>query len=157
MLEWNLRTLIYESLIGECFWLRRDQGPELDNFQFLTSITYIYSGCPLKWCVTFVPIIMTSKHFWLLQWIWDQTKVTYSWCTTTCSHWNHCIWSLELWEQEFLVLEKSLQSFFKNFLGYKSSSHTINLIKTNYQNSSNIAGFHSSCQHLNLVIHSMVK
>ena len=26
-----------------------------------------FSGCPLKWCMTYVLIIMTSKHFWLLQ------------------------------------------------------------------------------------------
>ena len=35
-----------------------------------------YSGCTLKWCMTFVPIIRTSKPFWLLQCIWHQTRVT---------------------------------------------------------------------------------
>ena len=29
--------------------------------------TQTYSGRTLKWCMTFVPVIMTSKHFWLLQ------------------------------------------------------------------------------------------
>ena len=65
----------------------------------------LYSGRTLKWCMTFVPIIRTSKHFWLLQCIWLQTRVTYPWCTTTCSHWNHCILSQELWEDKFLVLK----------------------------------------------------
>ena len=68
----------------------------------------IYSGLPLKLCMTFVLLIMTSKHFWLLQCIWHQTRVTYPWCTTTCSYWNHCIWSQELWEHKFLVFKNGL-------------------------------------------------
>ena len=39
----------------------------------------------LKLCMTFVHIIRTSKHFWLLQWIWPQTKVTFS-ATETIVH-----------------------------------------------------------------------
>ena len=38
--------------------------------------SYTHSGHQLKWCMTFVPIIGTSKHLWLLQ-----SKVTYPWCT----------------------------------------------------------------------------
>ena len=55
-----------------------------------------------------VLIIMTSKNFWQLQCIWHQTRVTYLWCITDCSHWNHCIWSQELWEHNFLVLKNGL-------------------------------------------------
>ena len=73
-----------------------------------TRFTHKYSGRTLKWCMTFVPIIRTSKPFWLLQCIWHQTRVTYLWCTTTCSHQNHCIWSQELWEHKFLVLKNGL-------------------------------------------------
>ena len=67
-----------------------------------------YSGRTLKLYITFVPMIRTSKHFWLLQCIWHQTMVIYPWCSTTCSHWNHCIWSWELWEHKFLVLKNGL-------------------------------------------------
>ena len=62
---------------------------------------YSYSGRTLKLCITFVPIMRTSKHFWLLQYIWHQTMVIYPWSITTCSHWNHCLWSQELWEHKF--------------------------------------------------------
>ena len=34
----------------------------------------IYSGRTLLLCMTFVLIIMTPKHFWLLQGIWHQTR-----------------------------------------------------------------------------------
>ena len=67
-----------------------------------------YSGRTIKLYITFVPIIRTSKHFWLIQCIWHQTRVTYLWCTTTCTHNNHCIWSQELWEHKFLVLKNGL-------------------------------------------------
>ena len=72
------------------------------------TIVYVYSGRTLKLYITFVPIIRTSKHFWLLQCIWHQTMVIYPWCITTCSHWNHCIWSQELWEHKFLVFKNGL-------------------------------------------------
>ena len=36
-----------------------------------------YSGRRLFLYMTFVPMIMTSKHFWLLQCIYHQTRVTY--------------------------------------------------------------------------------
>ena len=77
---------------------------------FLGLIFYqkLLSDDSLKWCMTFVPIIRTFKHFWLLQWIWHQTRVTYPWRITYCSNWNHCIWSQELWEHKFLVLKNSL-------------------------------------------------
>ena len=68
----------------------------------------LYSGSMLRLYITFVPVIRTSKHFWLLQYIWDQTMVIYPWCITTCSHWNHCIWSQELWEYKFLVFKNGL-------------------------------------------------
>ena len=58
----------------------------IDFWTFVWMNSFFYSGRPLKWWMTFVPIIRTSKYFWLLQWIWDQTKVTYPWCTATCSH-----------------------------------------------------------------------
>ena len=67
-----------------------------------------YSGRKLELCTTFAAIIRTSKHFWLLQCIWHQTRVTYPWCITLCSHWNHCIWSQEFWDHKFLVLENGL-------------------------------------------------
>ena len=63
---------------------------------------------PIKWCMTFVPIIRTSKPFWLFQCIWQHSRVTYPWCTTNCSYQNHCIWSQELWEHNILVLKNSL-------------------------------------------------
>ena len=67
-----------------------------------------YSGRRLLLYITYVLIIRTSRHFWLLKCIWHQTRVTYPWCFTTCSHWNHCIWSQELWEHKFLVLKNGL-------------------------------------------------
>ena len=75
----------------------------VDKIQYL-----IYSGHTLKLYITFVPVIRTSKHFWPLQCIWHQTMVIYPWCITTCSHWNHCIWSQELWEHKFLVFKNGL-------------------------------------------------
>ena len=79
----------------------------------------IYSGQTLKWCMTFVLIIRTSKHFWLLQCIWHLTRVTYPWFITNCSHWNHCIWSQELWEHKFLDLKKVLL-FYRSMLRLSS-------------------------------------
>ena len=55
-----------------------------------------------------VLIIMTSKHFWLLQSTWHQIWVTYLWCIANCSHWNHCIWSQEVWEHKCLVLKNGM-------------------------------------------------
>ena len=72
-------------------------------------------GHTLKWCMTFVVIIWSSKHFWLLQCIWHLTRVTYPWFITNCSHWNHCIWSQELWEHKFLDLKKVLL-FYRSML-----------------------------------------
>ena len=69
--------------------------------------------------MTFLLIIMTSKHFWLLQSIWHQTRVTYLWCIANCSHWNHCMWSQELWEHKFLVLKKVLL-FYRSMLRLSS-------------------------------------
>ena len=51
-----------------------------------------------------VLINMTSKHFLLLQSIWHQTRVTFLWCITNCSHWNNCIWSQDLWELKLNLL-----------------------------------------------------
>ena len=37
------------------------------KFTLLCLELHTYSGRTLKWCITFVPIIRTSKPFWLLQ------------------------------------------------------------------------------------------
>ena len=80
------------------------------SFQCMIGLPQImvYSGRTLKLYITFVPVIRTSKPFWLLQYIWHQTMVIYPWCITTCSHWNHFIWSQELWEHKFLVFKNGL-------------------------------------------------
>ena len=78
-----------------------------------------YSGRTRLLCMTFGLIIMTSKHFWLLQSTWHQTRVTYLWCIANCSHWNHHIWSQELWEHKFLVLKKVLL-FYRSMLRLSS-------------------------------------
>ena len=63
-----------------------------------------YCGYHIQWVLTkmvydiAVLIIMTFKHFWLFQCLWHQPRVTYPWCIANCSHWNHCIWSQDLWE-----------------------------------------------------------
>ena len=85
-----------------------------------------YSGRTLKLCITFVPVIRTSKHFWLLQCIWHQTMVIYPWCITTCSHWNHCIWSQELWEHKFLVFKNGLL-FYRFMVEWVSFLHKMTL------------------------------
>ena len=69
--------------------------------------------------MTLVLIIMTSKPFWLLQSPWHHIRVTYLWCIANCSHWNHCIWSQELWEHKFLVLKKVLL-FYRSMLRLSS-------------------------------------
>ena len=81
----------------------------------ISIIFLLYSGRRLLLCMTFVLIIRTSKHFWLLQCIWHLTRVTYPWFITNCSHWNHCIWSQELWEHKFLDLKKVLL-FYRSML-----------------------------------------
>ena len=80
---------------------------------------YLYSGRRMLLYMTFKLIIMTSKPFWLLQSPWHHIRVTYLWCIANCSHWNHCIWSQELWEHKFLVLRKVLL-FYRSMLRLSS-------------------------------------
>ena len=68
----------------------------------------------LLWCMIFVLIILTSKYFWLLQCLWHKTRVTFSWCITTCSHWNHYIWSQDLWELDLNHRSTEYQTIFWN-------------------------------------------
>ena len=92
------------------------EKPYFVNISVKTPWIFIrYSGHTLLLCMTFVLIIRTSKHFWLLQCIWHLTRVTYPWFITNCSHWNHCIWSQELWEHKFLDLKKVLL-FYRSML-----------------------------------------
>ena len=103
-------SLLYSCLI-KSFYLLCDLLMVIANPSFTGNCLRYqvngYSGRMLKLYITFVPVIRSSKHFWLLQCIWHQTMVIYSWSITICSHWNHCLWSQELWEHKFLVLKWS--------------------------------------------------
>ena len=105
MLEWTM-----EYFAPKHFWAIS---------YLIVTFRKLYSGRTLLLCMTFGLIIMTSKHFWLLQSTWHQTRVTYLWCIANCSHWNHHIWSQELWEHKFLVLKKVLL-FYRSMLRLSS-------------------------------------
>ena len=92
---------------------------QMNKWVLVTNVSHKYSGRTLLLCMTFELIIMTSKPIWLLQSPWHQTRVTYLWCIANCSHWNHHIWSQELWEHKFLVLKKVLL-FYRSMLRLSS-------------------------------------
>ena len=93
---------IIAVICPDCYWTRQTAldldkiFPWMSNnkkellllqlFSKMAVILFKIIQWPLKLFITFVPIIGTSKHFWLLQCIWLQTRVTYPWTITICSH-----------------------------------------------------------------------
>ena len=98
----------------------------MDNWIQITVRMKAYSGRQLKLCATLVAIIRTSKHFWLLQCIWNKTRVTYPWSITTFSHWNHFVWSQKLWEHKFMVFKNGL-TFYRFMVEWVFLLHKITI------------------------------
>ena len=73
-------SLLYSCLI-KSFYLLCDLLMVIANPSFTGNCLRYqvngYSGRMLKLYITFVPVIRTSKHFWLLQCIWHQTMIIY--------------------------------------------------------------------------------
>ena len=123
------QTIIFTEILKKNFWIAIKKCifvvfwwiSRMNRWSWQQTMRFIdlYSGRRLLLYMTFVLMIMTSKHFWLLQCIYHQTRVTYPWFITTCSHWNHFIWSQELCEHKFLVSKKVLL-FYRSMLRLSS-------------------------------------